>query len=248
MAVNDAFTVIKDTVLMVAAPGVLTNDSDANGDPLTAVLVSGVSQGSLTLNSNGSFTYTPTAGYAGSDSFTYKANDGKADSNTATVTITITQSGATFGLNSGNVSANENPSYLSAMRFQNGAGTGTLSKLEILFDDTTPNGKVRLGVYADNNGKPASRLLDAGEVTVANGWVSITGLSLPVTQNAYYWLAFDLQSSNGVTVQIYQATNSHYWNSYTYGALPSQFPLTGTNSGSNEHQWVMRATVTPGGP
>jgi VCBS repeat-containing protein len=75
--------------LNVAAPGVLTNDSDADGDPLTAVLVSDVSNGSLSLNSDGSFSYTPNANFNGSDSFTYTANDGTADSNTATVSITV---------------------------------------------------------------------------------------------------------------------------------------------------------------
>ena len=114
---------------------------------------------------------------------------------------------------------------LDAMRFQNTAGTGTLTKLEILFDDTTPNGKVRLGVYADNGGVPGSLLLDAGEVTVANGWVSISGLSLPVTQNTYYWLAFNLQSANGVRYQSGQPAGSHYWGKYTYGAVPEPYSL-----------------------
>jgi VCBS repeat-containing protein len=51
-------------------------------------LVSGPAHGTLTLNANGSFTYTPAANYNGPDSFTYKANDGQADSNVATVSIT----------------------------------------------------------------------------------------------------------------------------------------------------------------
>jgi hypothetical protein len=55
------------------------------------------------------------------------------------------------------------------MRFQNTAGTGNLTKLEILFDDATPTGAVRLGVYADNNGASGAQLLDAGTVNVANG-------------------------------------------------------------------------------
>jgi len=77
------------TTLDVAAPGVLTNDSDPENDPLTAVLVSNVSNGNLTLNSDGSFSYTPNANFNGSDSFTYTANDGTASSNVATVTITV---------------------------------------------------------------------------------------------------------------------------------------------------------------
>jgi VCBS repeat-containing protein len=90
VAAIDAHSVAEDTPLTVAAPGVLANDTDPNGDPLTAILVSGVSHGTLTLNPDGSFTYSPAADYIGADSFTYKANDGSLDSNTATVSITVT--------------------------------------------------------------------------------------------------------------------------------------------------------------
>src|SRR2546427_733696 len=89
VAVNDSYTTTEDTTLTVAAPGVLANDTDVDGDPLSAVLVSQPTHGSLTLNSNGSFSYTPAANYDGTDSFTYKANDGQTDSAVATVTITI---------------------------------------------------------------------------------------------------------------------------------------------------------------
>jgi hypothetical protein len=89
VATNDAYSVNQGATLNVAASGVLANDTDADGDTLTASLVNGPANGTLTLIANGSFTYTPDAGYSGSDSFTYKANDGKANSNTATVTITV---------------------------------------------------------------------------------------------------------------------------------------------------------------
>ena len=89
-AADDAYSTAEDTTLTVTAPGVLGNDTDPDGDPLSAVLVSGPSHGSLTLNANGSFTYTPAADYNGSDSFTYRASDGTLDSNPATVTITVT--------------------------------------------------------------------------------------------------------------------------------------------------------------
>ncbi len=69
--------------------GVLTNDSDTDGDPLTAALVTAPTHGTLALNADGSFTYTPTTGYVGNDSFTYRANDGLINSNTATVTLTV---------------------------------------------------------------------------------------------------------------------------------------------------------------
>jgi VCBS repeat-containing protein len=90
VAAGDAFSTAEDTVLTVPAPGVLGNDSDPDGDPLTAVLVTGPSHGTLTLNANGSFSYTPAADFAGSDSFTYRASDGTLTSNVATVALSVT--------------------------------------------------------------------------------------------------------------------------------------------------------------
>ncbi len=89
VAANDSYTTDEDTALTVAAPGVLSNDSDAENAALTAALVSGPSHGTLTLNADGSFAYTPASNYNGSDTFTYKANDGHVDSAAATVTITV---------------------------------------------------------------------------------------------------------------------------------------------------------------
>jgi VCBS repeat-containing protein len=84
------YSIAEDVTLIVAASeGVLINDTDEEGNSLTASLTSGPSNGSLTLNADGSFTYTPDANYSGVDTFTYVANDGNSDSNVATVTITI---------------------------------------------------------------------------------------------------------------------------------------------------------------
>jgi VCBS repeat-containing protein len=88
-AASDAYFTDEDSSLEVQASGVLGNDTDPDGDPLSAVLVDGPANGSLTLNDDGSFTYAPDANFNGTDSFTYKANDGLADSNPATVTITV---------------------------------------------------------------------------------------------------------------------------------------------------------------
>jgi len=89
VANDDSYSTAEDTQLVVTTPGVLGNDSDMDFDPLTASLVQNVSHGTLTLNSNGSFTYDPTTAYNGLDTFTYVANDGTQNSNTATVTITV---------------------------------------------------------------------------------------------------------------------------------------------------------------
>ncbi|MEO5917298.1 MAG: Ig-like domain-containing protein [Luteolibacter sp.] len=89
VAVADSYSTNQGVALVVAAAGVLANDTDAQSNPLTAIVNVGPAHGSLTLNSNGGFTYTPTAGYAGPDSFTYHANDGSLNSNIATVSITV---------------------------------------------------------------------------------------------------------------------------------------------------------------
>lgn len=90
VAVADTYTTAEDVPLSVAAPGVLANDTDAESNPLTAAVVTGPTNGAVTLNPDGSFTYTPNADYNGTDSFTYQANDGLINSNTVTVTLTIT--------------------------------------------------------------------------------------------------------------------------------------------------------------
>jgi hypothetical protein len=89
VAMADSYAATKDVALVVAAVGVLANDTDAQANPLTAVLDAGPVHGSLTLNANGGFTYTPTAGYTGGDSFTYHASDGSLNSNIATVDLSV---------------------------------------------------------------------------------------------------------------------------------------------------------------
>ena len=93
VAVADSITVAEGgaaTTLVGGATSVLANDSDAEGDALTAILPSGPANGSLTLNANGTFSYVHDGSATTSDSFTYKANDGSADSNVVTVTISVT--------------------------------------------------------------------------------------------------------------------------------------------------------------
>jgi len=89
-AADDSNSVSEDGVLTVSAAGVLVNDSDPEGGSLSASVVTGPSHGSLTLNTDGSYVYTPDANFFGDDSFTYRASNISANSNTATVTITVT--------------------------------------------------------------------------------------------------------------------------------------------------------------
>ena len=89
VADNETYSVNQGTPLVVADPGVLVGDTDGDLDTLTAVQVTAPVNGSLSLAGNGGFTYTPNIGFAGTDSFTYRAFDGSENSNVATVTITV---------------------------------------------------------------------------------------------------------------------------------------------------------------
>jgi len=95
----DSYSTNANTALVISTPGVLGNDTDAQSNPLTAVLVAPPSNGTLALNANGSFTYTPGNNFSGSDSFTYRANDGTLNSNIATATITVNPAGGGSGTN-----------------------------------------------------------------------------------------------------------------------------------------------------
>lgn len=86
VAADDAYSTDEDTPI---SANVTANDSDPDGDVMTATLVSGVSNGTLAFNADGSFTYAPAPNWFGTDSFTYKLNDGTVDSNVATATIVV---------------------------------------------------------------------------------------------------------------------------------------------------------------
>jgi hypothetical protein len=89
VSANDAFGTPANTTLNVGAPGVLRNDRDPDGDPITAALQRAPANGTVDLRANGSFTYTPRSGFSGVDSFDYRASDGTGNGNVATVSITV---------------------------------------------------------------------------------------------------------------------------------------------------------------
>ena len=100
--VADSYLALENTKLSVPAPsGVLANDSDGDGDPITAELVSGPLNGTLTeFKPGGRFDYLPDSGFVGEDTFTYRATDGALDSGPVSVTVTV-QPGSTPSLRGG---------------------------------------------------------------------------------------------------------------------------------------------------
>ena len=91
VAVNNLYTISENEVLSVKAPGILSNDYDAESEvsALTAMLTSTVSNGTLNVSSNGSFVYTPDTDFTGMDQFSYVAFDGDLYSSVAIVKINV---------------------------------------------------------------------------------------------------------------------------------------------------------------
>lgn len=148
----DSYTVVTGKTLTVAARGVLNNDTSASGNSLTASLVTNVSSGTLNLASNGSFTYTPAAGFTGNVTFSYKASDGTTSSAAANVTIAVTA--AATGTSSGLVAA-----------YSFSEGTGTTAN--------DSSGKGNKGTITNaawtNNGRFGKALSFNG----TNAWVTV---------------------------------------------------------------------------
>ena len=155
---NDKYTVSEDFVLTkTKANGVLLNDFDANGDPLTVTLISGPTHGTLSLSANGTFTYDLDQNYHGADSFTYGVSDGRGGFDTATVNITV-------------VSVNDAPSAASMAsggsvdeNSANGTVVGVVTATDPDLGDTLTYSLV------NNAGGRFAINATTGEITVANG-------------------------------------------------------------------------------
>jgi VCBS repeat-containing protein len=178
VAVNDEATTDED---MPVSGNVLTNDSDVDGDSLTAALQDGPANGTAEVNADGSFTYTPNADFNGSDSFTYVVDDGQGGTAVGTVSITVnaindapvaTDDEAVTDEDmpvSGNVLANDTDADGDSMTaaLQDGPANGTV---ELASDGSftyTPN--------ADFNGSDSfTYVVDDGQGGTAIGTVSIT--------------------------------------------------------------------------
>ena len=93
---SDSYTTVLETTVN-AIVGVLSNDTDVDGDPLTAILLSGPSNGVLTLAGNGTFVYTPATGFTGNDTFSYIPNDGMVSGVPTLVTIDVQVGGGDGG-------------------------------------------------------------------------------------------------------------------------------------------------------
>jgi VCBS repeat-containing protein len=167
--------------------GVLVNDTDPDTTTLTAALVSGPAHGALTFNPDGSFSYTPEVGFEGADSFTYKANDGQADSNVATVTINVARPAPPVAKAGGPYSVPEGGTVaLSAAGTTSPAGAITKYEWDFDYDGTTFDADATgaaptfsaAGLDGPSSRTVALRVTDfAGQTSVATGTVSVANVA-----------------------------------------------------------------------
>ena len=157
VAVNDSYTVNQGDVLTVgglapalAGPmnsGVLANDTDIEGDRLTATRLTQAAQGPVVLNANGGFTYTPNTNFYGADSFTYRASDASSNSQPATVSISVIAR-PTNAVPSGQTVFSGAVLRFSATNtpLANGLRVGDPDSTELTVSLTVTNGTVRISV------------------------------------------------------------------------------------------------------
>jgi VCBS repeat-containing protein len=246
VAGDDFFATMQDTALSVAAPGVLANDSDADGNPLSASKLADPSHGTVTLNANGSFTYTPAAGFNGTDSFSYRASDGTAQSNTATVTITISASGGGSSLifaPSDDATVKQafptsvfNDASLIVRKGSNSvhtylkftvtglAGAASAAKLRLFVTDPSPNAGP---IFTASNTTPSGTAWSESTLT----WntkpaIGASALSSLAAVSTGSWVEFDLKNSiagNGTySFALTGGSSDHAWFSSAEGANPPE--------------------------
>jgi len=175
MAVDDFYQTDANTQLTVAAPGVLGNDSDPDGDALLSAKLADPANGMVSMGTDGRFMYVPRADFTGTDSFTYTIYDGKGGSATATVTIAVASNATEEKQASETVPLeNETKSNSSDKKDSNGTTTDNSSNKDKEKKDANLSDEDKpkfVGEYG-TEGQPKTALLATGGSTY-NPWEQV---------------------------------------------------------------------------
>jgi hypothetical protein len=215
VANNDTYRMAEGTTLTVPAPGVLANDTGGIGS-LTATLVSGPTNGTLALEADGSFSYTPGAGFTATDGFTYQASDGQNASRVATVAITVTPL-----LFSDDFSRTNLSPWTSEM------GTWTLA--DGALDGTSPLGSYGYAYY-DTNGWTNFTVQASIRFSITNGpWGGGIGGRLNATNGAHY-AAWVYPEGSGGGSSVLKLIKYLDWTNWSFTPMAqANLPAVGTN-------------------
>ncbi|MCA1683566.1 MAG: cadherin-like domain-containing protein, partial [Actinobacteria bacterium] len=229
------------TPLTVGAPGVLANDTDADGGILTAGSASNPPGGSVTLNANGSFTYTPDAGFSGTDSFTYTVTDNHGATDTATVTVTVVLNTYLAISDASVTEGNSGPTTANFTVTRSGKTTGTSS-----VQYKTTNGTAAAG--SDFTGIPTNLTLNfaAGETSKTVG-VTVTGDTLAEKNETFNVL---LSGATGATISdtagVGTIINDDGWGTLTYLSV-NDVVITEGNAGTVAANFTITRTGNTAG-
>jgi len=224
------------TLSTTAANGVLANDSDPNGLPLSASLAAGggPAHGRLTLNADGSFTYTPNAGFSGVDAFSYVASDGLASGPATAVTITVT----------GGAPISNPDTYSDAA----GHTLTTTAANGVLANDSDPNG-LPLSASLAPGGGPAHGTLTLN----SDGSFTYNPTKGFVGADNFSYIASDGVASGPATlVTVNVAAAPPHTNPDTYSAIANQTLNVDASHGvlandSDPNGRALTAALAPGG-
>jgi len=209
VAVDDSRITPVDTPLVVAAPGLLTNDFDVDGETITVTGAGAPGNGAVSTNPDGSYTYTPGGGFVGTDTFTYTVQDSSGATDTATVTVTVdsgVSSDTYFFGDSGSSASNydlvASAPVSSIPVFDSDAdGNPGLSIDKEKDESETDPDKFQLWTLAT-----ATPLALDGPVTL-NLWSAFDGFATGETGHPYIWL-YDC-ASGGVSCTTLASTDVH---------------------------------------
>ncbi len=231
----DAYQLAYGQVLTVnALSGVLANDGDYDGDALSAVLDTGPLHGSLSLGLDGSFTYTPSAGYAGTDSFSYVATGGGASSASTTVTIAVQAPPVKL----------EKLLFINEIAVNAGAATLTINTDNGALPDRVTTGVGRIELFNFSSGSISATDLAAAQLEVVglNSKLSVIGLDhltgLTEGANGTPLSGIALQANGSLVLYEPNASGIGIWQTYS---ASGKLLLSGTYQDSS---WGLGASVS----
>lgn len=237
--VADEYSMSEETTLTVdAANGVLKNDTDPEGDAMTAVIETSPSSGTLTLNPNGSFTYVPAANFQGQVTFTYRVKDATGQSAPITVKINV-------------INANDAPTAVADSKTV--ANDGSTHTVDVLANDTDPDGNDTIKVTAVTQGSQGGVVAlgtNGANVTYkpASGFAGTETFTYTitdeggVTKTATVTMTVTAGTSGGVIsgIVFFDADNDGVRDTGELGVPGVLVTLTSTSSGTN----VTRTAIT----